>query len=387
MMDLYDAAVALVVAGLSVGLAMLRLRHLSRLYRQNMDQLLGLREALHGDLLGTLVLHQRTLAKLGLTSLDWRGSWYGSPVFTRMGPRIPANIHGLETTGEPGMARFDEQVLFQSFQYDDISLEFRVGLKGLRGERHLFAIQAAEVLFAMLQGALAARQLALVAAVNQRAKVGVFLQHDMRNLAQWVQLVAEDFASADDDVTLMARARRLRSNAALAANRAQRMAQALLNPTWQPSASAPMAPPEAPEHEQTFDLKEQIDQAGELHQVQIELVGAARLRWDGAALASVLDNVLGNVSTLSRERMLAAHCRVIVLEEEQDLVVHFETPHLLLEIPLVKLFEPWATSGSVNKGLGMYQARKQAQQAGGNLSAENLDQGIRVTLRVPRKNS
>lgn len=387
MMDLYDAAVALVVAGLSVGFTMLWLRYLSRLHRQNMDQLLGLREALHDDLLGTLVLHQRTLAKLGLISLDWRGSWYGSPVFTRMGPRIPANIHGLAAADEPDRLRFDEQVLRQSFHHDDISLEFRVGLKGLHGERRLFAIQAAEVLFAMVQGALAARQLALVAAVNQRAKVGVFLQHDMRNLAQWVQLVAEDFASAEDDVTLMARARRLRSNASLAANRAQRMAQALLNPTWQPSASAPLVPADDPEQEQLLDLKEQIDQAGELHQVQIDLLGAARLHWDGAALASVLDNVLGNVSTLSRERMLAAHCRVFVVEAEQDTLVHFETPHLPLEIPLEKLFEPWATSGSVNKGLGMYQARKQAQQAGGDLFAEGLGQGIRVTLRVPRKNS
>ena len=385
MMDLYDAAVALVVAGLSVGFTMLWLRHLSRLHRQNMDQLLGLREALHDDLLGTLVVHQRTLAKLGLISMDWRGSWYGSPVFTRVGPRIPANIHGLEATGESRKPRFDEQVLHQSFQYDDISLEFRVGLKGLRGERRLFAIQAAEVLFAMLQGGLAARQLALVAAVSQRAKVGVFLQHDMRNLAQWVQLVAEDFASAEDDVTLMARARRLRSNAALAANRAQRMAQALLNPTWQPSASAPLAPLEAPEPEQMLDLQEQIGQAGELHQVQIELVGAARLQWDGAALASVLDNVLGNVSNLSRERMVAARCRVVVAQEGPHILVHFETPHLPLEIPLDKLFEPWASSGPVNKGLGMYQARKQAQQAQGDLYATKLGEGLRVTLQLPCK--
>ena len=387
MIDLYDAAVALVVAGLSVGFTMLWLRHLSRLHRQNMDQLLALREALHDDLLGTLVLHQRTLAKLGLISMDWRGNWYGSPVFTRLGPRIPANIHGLEAVGGYDRPRFDDQVLRQNFEYDDISLEVRVGLKGLHGERRLFAIQAAEVLFAMLQGALAARQLALVAAVNQRAKVGVFLQHDMRNLAQWVQLVAEDFASAEDDVTLMARARRLRSNAALAANRAQRMAQALLNPTWQPSVSAALAPSESAELGLMLDLDEHIRQAAELHQVEIELEGGAWLQWDGSALATVLDNVLGNVSTLSRERMLPARCRVLVTEEAQDILVYFETPHLSLEIPLEKLFEPWATSGTVNKGLGMYQARKQAQLAGGDLHAEHLGEGVRITLRVTCKNS
>lgn len=385
-MDLYDAAVALVVAGLSVGLTMVWLRHLSRLHRRRMGQLLALREALHDDLLGTLVLHQRTLAQLGLVSMDWRGSWYGSPVFTRMGPPIPAIVHGAAVPGGRGQRRFDDRVLRQSFQFDDISLDFRIGLKGLRGERHLFAVQAAEVLFAMLQGALAARQLALVAAVSQRARLGVFLQHDMRNLAQWVQLVAEDFAGAEDDQTLLARARRLRSNAPLAANRAERMAQALLNPTWQVSLSAPLAPVEEPEPDM-LDLDEHIRQAGLLHQVTIELEGGAWLQWDGAALATVLDNVLGNVSNLSRERQLTAHCRVVVVDEGAHIAVHFETPHLPMEIALDKLFEPWASSGAVNRGFGMYQARKQAQLAGGELSAERLGEGLRVTLRLPCKNS
>lgn len=387
MMDLYDAAVALVVAGLSVGFTMLWLRHLSRLHRQNMDQLLGLREALHDDLLGTLVLHQRTLAKLGLISMDWRGSWYGSPVFTRLGPRIPANIHGLEVPGGDDKHRFEEQVLRQSFQYDDISLEFRVGLKGLRGERRLFAIQAAEVLFAMLQGALAARQLALVAAVSQRAKVGVFLQHDMRNLAQWVQLVAEDFGSADTDELLMARARRLRSSSALAAHRAQRMAQALLNPTWQPSMSAPLLADDEPGGDEILDLNEHIGEAGVMHQVSIDLHGAGAVSWDASALATVLDNILSNVSGISRMRMLPATCRVVIKTELESVEVRFETPHLPLEIPLVKLFEPWASAGATNRGLGMYQARKHAEAAGARLEAQALQDGISVTLFIPCKNS
>ncbi|WP_425197175.1 hypothetical protein [Polaromonas sp.] len=362
------------------------LRYLSRQHRRRMDQLLALREALHDDLLGTLVLHQQTLANLGLRSLDWRGNWYGSPVFTRLGAKIPINLH----EGGPLLSfdgkRINDRVLYQRFQYDDISLEFRIGLKGLRGERHLFAVQAAEVLFAMIQGALAARQLALVAAASQRARVGVFLQHDMRNLAQWVQLVADDFGSAQNDGELLARAKRLRKNAALATSRAERMSQALLNPVWQASASAPLEAHEAAGLD-PLDLAEHIRQAAELHQIEVQLVGAAQVDWDSHALAAVLDNVLGNVSSLSRERMLPASCRILVTQDAQSTVVCFETPQIPLEIPLEKLFEPWSSSGSVNKGLGMYQARKQAQAAGGNLFAEALGTGIRVVLSIPCKKS
>ncbi|MHB1201066.1 MAG: hypothetical protein ACYCZ6_16225 [Polaromonas sp.] len=389
MNNLYAAAVALMVAGLSIGVALLWLRRLSRLHRQRMDQLLALREALHEDPLGTLARHQGTLARLGLRSLDWQGHWYGAPVSGSLGEKIPGFT--LAASPEPATpagreGRLNGQVLSQHFQYDDIALELRIGLRGLRGERRLFAMQAAELLLAMLQGALAARQLALVAAVSQRARVGVFLQHDMRNLAQWVQLVADDFAAAKSDDALLASARRLRGNAALAASRAQGIMQALLNPALL-AASATASEAQWSE----LDLAAHIRQAGEMHQVAIDLEGAATLPWDARALATVLDNVLGNVSGLSRERLLPAHCRVVIAEQGQAgsrlVCVRFETPQLPLAIPLEKLFEPWATSGSVNKGLGLYQARKQAQGAGATLYAEPMETGISVTLCLPCKKS
>ena len=384
MNDLYDAAAAMVVAGLSVGITMLWLRYLSRLHRQRMDQLLALREQLHEDPLATLARNRKVLAKLGLRSVDWQGHWYGTSIAATLGEKIPVLVAPEDS---PAARRLKAQVLSHSFQYDDISLELRIGLKGLRGERRLFAVQAAEVLFAMVEGALAARQLALAAAISQRASVGVFLQHDMRNLAQWVQLVAEDFGSAPDDATLLVRARRLRNNAALAANRAQRMAQALLNPVWQASASVPLESPPTSAQETRLHLADYIHQAAELHQVTIELVDAAWVVWDDQTLATVLDNVLGNVSTLSRERMLEARCRVVIISGADAALVRFETPDLPLEVSLEKVFEPWASSGSINKGLGMYQARKQAEQAGGQLYAETLGAGICVTLSIPCKKS
>lgn len=90
MNDLYDVAVALVVAGLSIGTALLWLSRLSRLHRQRMDQLLALRDQLHADPLGTLVRNQHTLSKVGLRSMDWQGSWYGAPVAASLGAKMPA---------------------------------------------------------------------------------------------------------------------------------------------------------------------------------------------------------------------------------------------------------------------------------------------------------
>lgn len=395
MIDLYDAAVGLVVAGASVALVLLYLRRQSRLHRLRMGQLLALRHELHDDPLATLTRHQATLASAGLRQLDCRGNWYGTPVAIRLGPNMPPHV---SPNGH------NRRQISQRFDYDDIALSLRIGLAGLRGERRLFALQAAQVLFAMLQGALAARQLALVAATNQRARVGVFLQHDMRNLAQWVQLVAEDFEAADTDEALMARARRLRRNAPQAARRAQRMSKAMLNPTWQPSNAASLQgasgfgglPGDAHQHgHDELDLPAYVAAAAEMHQVSINLTGAAVVNWDGAALMTVLDNLLVNVSSLSRDSLQAARCTVVITGATSqttkggmaNVQVRFETPHLPLEIPLEKLFEPWASSRNTNKGLGLYQARKQVLAAGGRLTAQRLESGISVTLSIPCKKS
>ena len=385
MINLYDAAAVLVVAGISIGLVLLYLRRQSRLHRLRMGKLLALRHDLYDDPLATLTRHQATLANAGLRQLDCIGNWYGTPVAIRLGRKMPPHTGPAGHTG---------QQISQRFDYDDIALTLRIGLTGLRGERRLFALQAAQVLFAMLQGALAARQLALVAATSQRARVGVFLQHDMRNLAQWVQLVAEDFEAADTDDKLMARARRLRSNAPQAARRAQRMSQAMLNPTWQPSASASLqgassfgAQRDEQSEQDQLDLPAYIEEAAQIHQVNISLTGSATVEWDSAALVTVLDNLLGNVSGLSRDGMQSAQCSVVIENLDDRVDIRFETPHLPLEIPLEKLFEPWASSRNTNKGLGLYQARKQALAAGGQLTAQRLEKGISVTLSIPCKKS
>ena len=393
MTSLYDAAVALVVAGTSVGLALLWLRRQSRLHRLRMGQLLALSRELHDDPLATLTRHQATLAKVGLQQLDCLGNWYGTQVAIRLGTPMPLSpsLPLLPPGSEPSEA--SGQYISQRFDHDDIALVLRVGLAGLRGERRLFALQAAQVLFAMLQGALAARQLALVAATNQRAKVGVFLQHDMRNMAQWVQLVAEDFVAADTDDQLMACARRLRSNAPQAARRSQRMSLAMLNPTWQPSTAAALhgLPGFDGRHHDTLpewlDLPEYIAEAAEMHQVSVDLTGSASVEWDTTALVTVLDNVLGNVSAISRERLQPACCTVVIESLLNQVELRFETPHLPLEIPLEKLFEPWASSRHANKGLGLYQARRQVLAAGGQLTARRLGTGISLALSIPCKKS
>ena len=65
--------------------------------------------------------------------------------------------------------------------------------------------------------------------------------------------------------------------------------------------------------------------------------------------------------------------------------VRFFSPSLQgqRQISPAKLFEPFASGRPGGLGLGLYQARKSLQEAGGDLSAEIDANGIHFALSIP----
>ena len=101
----------------------------------------------------------------------------------------------------------------------------------------------------------------------------------------------------------------------------------------------------------------------------------------------VLDNVLGNISRLSRERRQTVAADIDWEQVGDELVFGLASPTLRLELPLARVFEPWAGTRPQGWGVGLYQARKVAIAAGAALRAEARGEGLRVTLSMPCKNS
>jgi signal transduction histidine kinase len=212
----------------------------------------------------------------------------------------------------------------------------------------------------------------------QRARVAVFVQHDMRNLAQWVALVADDMDQAQTPAEIVRSVQRLREGASLARDRAQRISAALLRP----DSGAGQA-----ERWQPLDVLDDLAQAAAMHQVVLQIepgpAGGLTLDWSASAWAAVLDNLLGNASRLSRERVGSARCKVRIAHTGQMLEISFDTPDLPLEVPLPRLFEPWVGASPGGSGLGLYQARRVVLAAGGDLRAQPCGTGLSVTLSIP----
>lgn len=345
-------------AGFTLWLTSLALARRARRYQASMQALLELASQ---DLepLDLPAAAWPALHAAGWNGLQWWGDWYGQAVQGALG--------GEAAT--PGAQAAQQNYELRSG--DEVRLVFTLQHSAPRGEQRLFANQLAQVFLLLLETRLRERTGALSAALAERARLSLYLQHDMRNLAQWVMWVSADFANAQTPPELLVAAERLRDNAPMAQTRALRLMTAL-GKTTQPTQPSPIA------------LGEALAQAASLAGIEIDLQGEATATIAPDLLARALDNLLTN---------LAADWRAGLTERPYaTLHVNAGMAELVLACPLPKdgmdllpqrLFEPFASGRPGGLGLGLYQARKSLREAGGELHAAVDQNQLQFVLTVP----
>ena len=364
---LNSLSLVFLVAGATLWLVSLGLARRARRYQAGMQSLLQL--ASHN--LEPLDIPQAAwpaLTGAGWRSLVWQGDWYGQSVQGALGvPVSAAHKSAAEQT----------YILASG---DEVTLTLRLTHSAPGGEQRLFASQLAQVFVLLLETRLRERTGALAVALAERARLSLYLQHDMRNMTQWVSWVSTDFAAAHSDDALLAAARRLQGNAPLAQERAQRLNTALGK---EPHAETPTA----------MDLRQALEQAARLAGLELPVTGEA-VGWIApGALARVLDNLLSHLASDWREgRGGQPHVQLDQLDS--SLAVGGEAvSRITLWSPLPaqgqrvapdKLFEPFASGRPGGLGLGLYQARKSLREAGGGLSASVVEQQLRFVLQLPQ---
>ncbi len=359
------------VAGLTLLAANVGLSRRSRSYRSGLQTLLSLGSQ---DLepLAIPAAAWPVLLEAGWQHLSLQGDWFGHAVNTELGTRAKEKSP-LRASKAP------YALTAQINSGDDVRLVLTLSHSAVRGEKRLFSEQLSLVFVLLLKTGLRTRTEALAVALAERARLTLYLQHDMRNLAQWVGWVGADFAACADPQALLAAARRLQENAPLAQERAQRLIGAL--------GKKPIS--ESPGE---IDLRLAIARAAQLAGVEVILSGQAQAWIAHDLLARVLDNLLANLAPNWRAveaekptmqlRMTGASETTQAMAE-----IEFSSPWRAVseQIPAEKLFEPFASGRPGGLGLGLYQARKSLREAGGELRAVPSEAGLSFMLRMPAK--
>ncbi|MDD5612614.1 MAG: hypothetical protein PHF75_06210, partial [Gallionella sp.] len=237
-MTLYASLPLLFVA---TGLVLLSaVTYLARLFRRHRRAISALLELAQSNLdpLQLPAAGWPALASGGIKRMEFSGNWFGQPV---------QNIFGA-----PPEECAPNTFSFSVISDGDIHLDFCCYSHNSRGESRLLAEHLSGVFHLLLETAVHSRMESLSAALAEQVRLMLYLQHDLRNLAQWVEWLAADFDAAQDDHELLAIALRLRTSSPHAATRAQRILDVICKP-----------PDSVPAVEHPVRLNEVIRQAAE----------------------------------------------------------------------------------------------------------------------------
>ncbi|MBP7132252.1 MAG: HAMP domain-containing histidine kinase [Aquabacterium sp.] len=300
------------------------------------------------------------LGRAGVAGIDWDGVWFGDAVCGHWGP--PTEAHWPSQTLHAG---------------PDCQITLRWADVARTDEARALTLAVVDVFAQTWLSRMRERTQAVAVALAQRAHVQLYWQHDMRNLAQWVDLLAEEFSTATPD-QLPRLAQRLQRQAPLLQARAQKLLAATEAPAENLTKDTPLA-----------DARHLLDNAAELAGLALEvhaMAGAPKLPAlpldapQAEALERALDNIFSNIARDSTARHnatpMSCECRV------QDGALHarLHTPKLATPWPR-RAFEP--LKSSTGSGMGLYQARRSLRDAQGDLQASETPEGVIFSIVVP----
>jgi len=300
----------------------------------------------------------------GIKRFSYTGNWFGQPVQAAFGAAPEDCEH--------------RPVIFSVIADGDVMLNFRFYTQSSRGEARLLAEHLSGVFHLLLETAVHSKMESLSAALAEQARLMLYLQHDLRNLAQWVEWLAADLTEAQNDAELLSIAQRLRTSSPHAVTRAKRILDAICKP-----------PAAIPATKQSVFLIEVIQQAAEHAGIAVTL-NIASLEKNICVLLHrdlldrTLDNLFSHAAPLLRQDP-EMHIFVAISREADRVRVRIEMPRLAetVKLPPERLFEPFASGHPGGLGLGLYQARKSLDESGGELLAEVCKDHICFLLNLP----
>jgi signal transduction histidine kinase len=241
-----------------------------------------------------------------------------------------------------------------------------------RGEQRYFEETLIETFMLLLRTDMLIKAGATDATLSQMSKLNLFLQHDMKNIAQFIQLMSDQLASVPvgkEHKVLDY----LRVATPLIRHRADRIVRTLTLGTAPAEPSRPVA------------LRPLLAQLCELYGLGYLIDGEALVEVAGNALETVLDNILKNYQDLGlRDNLAPLQLQIAISSVDGMVEIVVKAPQAPRTPAPERLFEPFWSSAPAGLGIGLYQAKHlMALQGGALFVTEDADQTLCFHVRCP----
>lgn len=349
-------AVLLVLIGVTIGAVLAYLANRSRHASRLTLELIQRNQHAKFDALEFLESAWPTLSQAGFTGLHWHADWYGG-----------------ERWGESGNGSGKQ--LERSLEATDIHVHATLFLPTRSGEDRYFLQALAETFFLLLQCDLWVKTGAVTAATAQLSRFSLFLRHDMKNFAQYVELL-DDQVHACPPAQAGALLERLQRTTPLLRERSSLLLRSLqTNGQGDHHGQA----------SQSIDLAAMLSQRAALHGLGVAIDGGAQITFSSTALDTAIDNIFKNYADLARRSGCAAPTLriAIVTDIAAQVSITIEDPAGQSIDHLERLFEPFWSDNPTGLGIGLYQAKQSLALQHASLTARQGEGGPCFVLCLP----
>jgi signal transduction histidine kinase len=344
----------LILTGSTIGLVLLYLWQRAREVSRLTLELIRRNEQHQFDTLAFLRNNWDLLSQAGLRGMSWRLDWYGAMI-------------------EGSNGKLDGALVEREVRIAEINLQLRIYQSGRRGEQRYFNEALIETLLLLLRTDLSIKVNATNAAFTQMAKLNLFLQHDMKNIGQFIQLMADQISKVPEGKEKQILAH-LHQALPLVLQRADRIVRTLtLGQSF-------------PESQRPISLEQKLDQLCRLHGLDFQLAGSATVCLPESLIDNALDNILKNYSDLALRNPQAKPALQFSLHTEgAQAHVGVSADHGAEMTHIERLFEPFWTQDPAGLGIGLYQAKQLIERCGGTLVAGKTGDGrLLFQIMLPR---
>lgn len=204
-------------------------------------------------------------------------------------------------------------------------------------------------------------------------KVQIFVQHDIKNIAQFIQTSYYNLQNLKDEADELRYVRYLKDSYTPLMLKANKIINTLnLRPA---DKAAPMM---------TIKIEAVLQQLINLYHLQCEVRGAGEVYANEGTIFLIFDNLVKNLydKYLTEDLDLSIE---IVDEVDNIRVSAFDTGSPIADME--KIFEPFYSTKSGGSGIGLYQIRAHVSKLGGTVTAQNVENGVRFDITLPKSHS
>lgn len=330
-----DLALALLLVGVTLFVVILYLRVQSNRLRDYLLRLYQVNRDVNQDVLDFIDQAWPVLQSAGFTGLQGEVQWFGEKKVLKHG-RESRVVYPVELS-EWG-----------------ISLRLKLCAPRLNGEKQLLAGLVLQNFKVLLELDVSNKTSQFLLSQKRLEKYQLFVQHDIKNIAQFIVLLSEQVRVAETPEQQQLLVGHLKKMMPTVTDRAHKTIEQLTRP------NKPLNDID------TFSFAEVLHCLAEGLELDYVLSGDAHCTLSRTLFEQVLKSILENF----RDHGARGQCVKVAIEDGCRVHLFIEADDFELNVPTERLFEPFWSSSESGMGLGLFIARELLTSIGGSITLD-----------------